>query len=320
MPVQQTVYPYGSDLVTLGANGSLTLSTTGEGFWKVYRQVGYPNYPDTWSLVSSGDATGSATVGPYAGGAVLRIEAGADPVYYSSGTGLAASGASSPLVTPFFPSPAVGTVAEYFNDFFSAQGLSTDCTDTIDWEFTIAEAGGGEAACALIDGLGGQVKFTNDGNDNDRIVVSKKGEAFKFTVGKKLWFRSRFLVSDADDVDAFVGLVISTATDPAGTAPTDGVWFQVTEASDVLTLKVAKNSTATSTNVLTLANDTFVDVAFYYDGVSGIDIYANGAYVATSVTTNLPDDEELAVFLAIQNGAAGNDYLTVDYVYAAQER
>lgn len=320
MPAQETVYPYGEDIVTVAANGSLTLTTTGEGFWKVYRQVGYPNYPDTWVLVSSGDASGSATVGPYSGGATLKIEAGADPVYYTSGTGTAASGGANPVVSPFFPSSAVGTVAEYFNDFFSAQGLSADCTDTIDWEFTIVEAGGGEAACALIDGLGGQVKFTNDGNDNDRIVVSKKGEAFKFTVGKKLWFRSRFLVSDADDVDAFVGLVISTATDPAGTAPTDGVWFQVTEASDVLTLKVAKNSTATSTNVLTLANDTFVDVAFYYDGVSGIDIYANGAYVATSVTTNLPDDEELAVFLAIQNGAAGNDYLTVDYVYAAQER
>lgn len=320
MPQQLTVYPYGEDLVTLAANGSLTLSTTGEGFYKVYRQVGYPNYPNTWSLIAQGDATASATVGPYSGGAELRIEAGSDPVYYSAGTGIAASGAAAPIVAPFFPPAQVGVVAEYFNDFFSAQGLSTDCTDTIDWDFTIAEAGGGEAACALIDGLGGQVKFTNDGNDNDRIVVSKIGEAFKFTAGKKLWFRSRFLVSDADDVDAFVGLVIKTATDPAGTAPTDGTWFQLTEGSATLTLKVSKNSTATSTNVGTVSDDTFLDVAYYYDGVSGIDIYLNGTYVATSVTTNLCDDEELAVFMAIQNGAAGNDYLTVDYIYAAQER
>jgi hypothetical protein len=121
-------------------------------------------------------------------------------------------------------------------------------------------------------------------------------------------------------VDAFIGLVISTATDPAGTAPTDGTWFQLTEGSATLTLKVSKNSTATSTNVGTVSDDTFLDVAYYYDGVSGIDVYRNGTYVATSVTTNLPDDEELAVFMAIQNGAAGNDYLTVDYIYAAQER
>jgi|LakMenEpi03Aug12_release.lakeMendotaPanAssembly.Ray.scaffolds.fasta_scaffold173228_2 hypothetical protein len=320
MPQQLTVYPYGEDLVTLAANGSLTLSTTGEGFYKVYRQVGYPNYPNTWSLIAQGDATASATVGPYSGGAELRIEAGSDPVYYSAGTGIAASGAAAPIVAPFFPPAQVGVVAEYFNDFFSAQGLSTDCTDTIDWDFTILEAGGGDAACALIDGVGGQVKFTNDGNDNDRIVVSKIGEAFKFTAGKKLWFRSRFLVSDADDVDAFVGLVIKTATDPAGTAPTDGTWFQLTEGSATLTLKVSKNSTATSTNVGTVSDDTFLDVAYYYDGVSGIDIYLNGTYVATSATTNLCDDEELAVFMAIQNGAAGNDYLTVDYIYAAQER
>lgn len=320
MPQQLTVYPYGEDLVTLAANGSLTLSTTGEGFYKVYRQVGYPNYPNTWSLIAQGDATASATVGPYSGGAELRIEAGSDPVYYSAGTGIAASGAAAPIVAPFFPPAQVGVVAEYFNDFMSAQGLSTDCTDTIDWEFTILEAGGGEAACALIDGLGGLVKFTNDGNDNDRIVVSKKGEAFKFTAGKKLWFRTRFLVSDADDVDAFVGLVISTATDPAGTAPTDGVFFEIDEGSANILLKVTKNSTPTSTTVGVAADDTFVDLAFYYDGVSGIDVYRNGTYVATSVTTNLPDDEELAVFMAIQNGAAGNDYLTVDYIYAAQER
>ena len=320
MPDQLIVYPYGEDEVTLGANASLTLSTTGEGFYKVYRNVGYPNYPNSWSLIGSGGGATSATFGPFSTGATLRIEAGADPVYYSTGTGLAAGGASSPIVPPFFPAPAVGVIAEYFNDFFTAQGLSTDCTDTIDWEFTIVEAGGGEAACALIDGLGGQMKFTNDANDNDRIVASKNGEAFRFTVGKKLWFRARFLVSDADDVDAFVGLVIKSATDPAGTAPTDGVWFQLTEASDVLALKVAKNSTATSTNVLTVANDTFVDVAYYYDGVDSIDIFANGAYVATSAVTNLPDDEDVAVFFAIQNGAAGNDYLTVDYVYAAQER
>ena len=59
------------------------------------------------------------------------------------------------------------------------------------------------------------------------------------------------------------------------------------------------------------AVNRFVEVAAHYvDGVLG----------GTSATTNLPDDENLALSFGCQNGEGANNYLDVDYVYIAQER
>jgi hypothetical protein len=40
----------------------------------------------------------------------------------------------------------------------------------------------------------------------------------------------------------------------------------------------------------------------------------------TAVTTNLPDDEDLAISFAIQNGEAVAKTMTVDYIFVAKER
>jgi hypothetical protein len=40
----------------------------------------------------------------------------------------------------------------------------------------------------------------------------------------------------------------------------------------------------------------------------------------TSVTTNLPDDEDMTVSIALQNGEAVAKTMTVDYVFVAKER
>ena len=59
---------------------------------------------------------------------------------------------------------------------------------------------------------------------------------------------------------------------------------------------------------------------FYYDGKSAIEYYVDDVKLGTSVTTNLPDDEELAVSFGIQNGAAAAKTMTVDYIFVSQER
>ena len=49
--------------------------------------------------------------------------------------------------------------------------------------------------------------------------------------------------------------------------------------------------------------------------------YATGGVVkGTSVTTNLVDDEDLTVSIALQNGEAVAKTMTVDYVFVAKER
>lgn len=322
MAIQKIVHPYGVQEFTLTSGDSIALRVTGSGEVKLSRKVGYPNYPDSWTEVTTIVGTGSTVVGPYTDDLTFRVEAGPDPVFYSYGADLQSGGVEDPLVNPWFPNYKVGNIIEYYEDFLDAGALPADpSTDTIDWEFSVTEAGAGDAVIALQDTQGGVVRISNDSADGDHVVAAKNGEAFQFVSGKKTWFRAKWAVNDADDVDAFIGLVIQTATDPVGTAPTDGVFFRIQEGDATLDLVVTKDSTATVTDLGTdLSDDTLIDTAFYYNGDDSIEVYLDNAWVASVAVTNLPDDELLSVYFAIENGAAAIDYMDIDYIYAAQER
>lgn len=197
----------------------------------------------------------------------------------------------------------------YFDDF--------DYFTAGDWTITTTEAGAGDATEALTDGDGGLLKITNDAADDDNDFFQKKGESFKFVAGKRLWFKSRFKVSDATQSDVVIGLQI---TDTTPLAVTDGVYFLKADGSATVNCLVTKNSTSTTTAAATLVTDTFITLGFYYDGASTIQIWADDLVVATSVTTNLVDDEELTISFGIQNGEAVAKTLTIDYIFACKER
>lgn len=200
---------------------------------------------------------------------------------------------------------------QYFNDF--------DTYAAGDWSITTVETG--SATEAVTDFDGGALLVTNGTADNDRDVFFLAGESFKFVSGKKLWFSARWQLGDATESDAFIGLCIKTATDPVGTAPTDGVFFRKDDGDTNLDFVVTKNSTATTSAAIdTLANATAVETAFYYNGVDNIAVWVDDVLVDNVAVTNLPDDEILAVFFAIQNGAAAAKTMTVDNIFVAKER
>lgn len=194
----------------------------------------------------------------------------------------------------------------YFEDF--------DYYVAGDWTVTETDSG---ATQALTDGDGGLLLVTNTAADDDLVALQKKGESFRFASGKKLWFEARFKVSDATQSDVVIGLQI---TDTTPLDVTDGVFFIKADGSTSVSLRVEKNNTATATTVTTLANDTFITLGFFYDGDSTIYYFVNGALGGSSVTTNLPDDEDLTVSFALQNGEAVAKTMTVDYINVAKER
>jgi hypothetical protein len=51
-----------------------------------------------------------------------------------------------------------------------------------------------------------------------------------------------------------------------------------------------------------------------------VSYFVNGLLGGSLATTNLPDDEDLTVTFAIQNGEAVAKTMTVDYIYVAKER
>lgn len=200
----------------------------------------------------------------------------------------------------------------YFNDF--------DNYVAANWTVTETQAG---ATQALTNEDGGVLLLTNSAADDDLNALQKVGESFKFESGKKLFFKARFKVSDAIQSDFVIGLQI---TDTTPLAVTDGVYFRKDDGDANLDFVVVKDSTAsTATAITTVSNNTYITVAFYYNGVDEV-VYAastdsnNPAIRGKLATTNLPDDEELTISFGIQNGEAVAKTMSVDYIFAAKER
>lgn len=213
-------------------------------------------------------------------------------------------------ITRFMPILDPTKVHLYFNDF--------DIYTAAEWTVTTTEAGAGNATEAIGDADGGVLVITNDDADDDLDFLQLASETFKFVAGKKLWYKCRFKVSDATQSDIHIGLTIKDTT---LLDVTDGVYFKSDDGDAYLDFGVEKNNTATAaTAIATLVDDTYVEVAFYYNGVNAIEYAVDGVIKGTSVTTNLCDDEELTVTLGIQNGAAAAKVLSVDYVMVCKER
>ena len=209
-----------------------------------------------------------------------------------------------------YPAQDPTKVHAYFNDF--------DTYVAGDWTVT-ADAGGSQA---LANEDGGVLLITNDGDDNDGTFYNLVGESFLFQTGKQLWFKIRFKVSDATQIDWVCGLQI---TDTTPLAVTDGVFFQSDDGDANIDFHVEKDSTATTeTAVATHANDTYMTLGFYYNGGTGTDgriyAYKDDAQVGSAVITNMPDDEALTISFGSENGEAAAKIMSVDYVFAAKER
>ena len=201
-----------------------------------------------------------------------------------------------------------------FDDYEAAQ-----------WVITTTEAGAGDATEVITNEVGGILLVTNDAGAADADFFQWAGtdsatvvETFKFISGKRTFFKVRFKTSDATQSNLVFGLQI---TDTTPLAVTDGVYFRKDDGDALLDFVVIKNSTATTqTGIATLVADTYTTLAFAYDGKSEIKAYVDDVHKASSVTTNLVDDEELTVSFGIQNGEAVAKTLSLDYIFVAQER
>lgn len=187
-----------------------------------------------------------------------------------------------------------------------------------DWTITTAETGSGDATEAVADADGGILVVTNDDADNDHDFFNYASETFKVVSGKKMFFKARFKVSDATQSDFVIGLQ-DTDTSPLDTS--HGIFFQKDDGDANLDFHVEKDDTATSaTAVATVADDTYLTVAWYYNGDDAVEYYVNDVKLGTSATTNAPDDEEMTISFGIQNGTDAAKVMSVDYIFVAKER
>lgn len=198
----------------------------------------------------------------------------------------------------------------FFDDF--------DTYTAGDWVVTETQAG---ATQALTAGDGGLLLLTNTAADDDLVALQKTPAAFTFTAGKKTFFSCRFKVSDATQSDVVIGLQV---VDTTPLDVTDGVYFLKADGSTAISVICRKNATTGSTSassIATLANDTFIELGFAYDGEGKVYYEVNGNVVGSlDASSSYLPDTDCTVSFAIQNGEAVAKTMTVDYIFVAKER
>ncbi len=135
------VYPNGSQVVAVPDTQSIAVSAIGDNPALVYKDVGFPNIPSTWLLV--GTVSNTETVfGPYTPAASIRIDAGANPVYYEVG--------AAPVVGSPIGNQVAGVTPWSTAGLAAAQGGSVGLTGGI--SSTSGNAGG---AAIIVGGVPG---------------------------------------------------------------------------------------------------------------------------------------------------------------------
>ena len=210
---------------------------------------------------------------------------------------------------------ALGSDAFGFSDDFVGPSGGITADTLAGWTVTLVEGGAGESTVALTDFSGGALLISADAADNDGVNLQRTGEAFSFSASQRLtYFGTRLKISEATQSDVLAGMCI-TDTDLLG-AMTDGVYFRKVDASTSLAFVTEKDSSETSTTVLTVAADTFYVLEFYFDGTS-VEAFVDGVSAARHTLT-IPDNELLTPSLHYLAGTTGGSTCTVDWVRAWQ--
>tara|TARA_R110002126_G_scaffold202147_2_gene349663 strand:- start:237 stop:953 length:717 start_codon:yes stop_codon:yes gene_type:complete len=217
------------------------------------------------------------------------------------------------------PVSAPERVSRYFNDFIKE-------TDFVTGNWVTTNVGSAAAISIVNTAVNGNLLITTGTVDADSRNLqhgdsTNVSEIWALTSGKRAAFSAKFKISDATDAALLIGLAITDTTAIAGT--TDGLYFRKADASTSLLLVSEKDSVEDTITLATMADDTMVEVAFSYDGVSTVSAHlknSDGVWQLKGSTTAIPDDEELAITLAVTNGATGAETIEIDYLDVVQER
>lgn len=196
-------------------------------------------------------------------------------------------------------------------------GMFSPVPDRGDWLYSFDEGGSDPTIQDNADG--GLVKFHCDGDTGDRSQIQLNGESFLLQPGRRFTWQAR-LKWDVFTGDSFIGMSTSTAN-VLGTKPTDGIFgfqFTGTSALEYYADVTGGSAPVASSASFTLPADTFVTLAFHYDGVRKIHMIANATPLLLT-TTNIPINQYMSPIFAVQSNGAEQG-MTIDYVIVQNDR
>ena len=180
----------------------------------------------------------------------------------------------------------------------------------------------GATVAIVADTIGGELAITSTATtDNDGASV-QGNEIFAVATGKDMFFQTRIKNSDVDQSDICVGFTVNFATNPENMlTATDRIVFQVDDGDASINCITEKDGTATTTDSgIDMADDTYVKLGISCSGTGTVEFFVNDKLVATH-STNIPDDENLAIAaMSLSGSASGTRVTTIDYLMGARTR
>jgi hypothetical protein len=133
----------------------------------------------------------------------------------------------------------------------------------------------------------------NSTTQGQGFQIQRAKSAFVPAAGKHIWAEFKLKVVDTfDKVQLFAGLSELDTTLIASGANSSANhigWEVATAGAGVMTFAGEKAGTRGTSTAATLAEDTYVKLGFYVDGVTSITQYINGVTVGTAIATaNIP--------------------------------
>ena len=218
----------------------------------------------------------------------------------------------------WFAALPVGVNPDYVVLMDDFTGIALDATS--DW--TVVKDSGASAAIGADAESGTLILSSAATTDNDGASV-QGNEIFRVASGRDIWFETKCWITDAeeDNMDLCVGLTINFATNPeAMLTATDRIVFQINDGGTSILAITEKNGTETSTDTGLDAGAFSQTLGFHVKGTGSVEFFVNRVKVATH-TTNIPDDENLAVAaMQLSGSATGTKSANIDYLLASQTR
>jgi len=197
-------------------------------------------------------------------------------------------------------------------DDFSPGGLVSS-TSLAGFSTTVVSSG----TLVMADAAGGVLQLTPGGTEDHGVQIQTNGEMFLPAATKDIWFECRVRGNDVTEVDWFLGLC-TTDTSIIASNPNDAIGFWTHDGDVNIDFEVADGTGTPTDTTSDLANNTWVRLGFYVNGVTSVTPYINGT-AGTAVTANIPA-VEMALSFACTTGEGSVNTLDIDWYKIVQLR
>jgi len=239
------------------------------------------------------------------------------PVAYSGGATQSAGGT-------WFTNLPIQSNPDYVFQYEDFIGIAVDGTN--DWTYSQLTSGTG---AILADAVGGWYEIAGTGSDDTGAAI-QGNEIWQAEANKNIFFETRIVTTDADQMDIFVGLCINgtfSATVPFAT--NDQIGFLVSDGDASINAVCDNGGTETST-------DTGIDFAdgsvsggtisgdrrlgFIVRGTGIVEFYVDRKLVTTTASTTTIPTTQMTTWLAAVAGEAAANKVDCDYILTVAQR